>query len=196
MLKCPKFVVLLALAACISPLTLAKDGVTKSPFVRLSRGSCFGICPVYSITVYGNGGFVYEGTGFVQVQGKRKGRLSPKDTAELFSEIKTQFFRLKSRYGNESDLPATTIVVSIQNRRKVVTDFTGTKEVEHLSELIERLTSVERFISWRLPPDPLQIHPLHEPEPLLPQLTLTPGDFPDLPFQPTTPSLKTDQDKH
>jgi hypothetical protein len=37
--------------------------------VTMSRGVCFGTCPVYTVTVYGNGSVFYEGRMFVEKEG-------------------------------------------------------------------------------------------------------------------------------
>ncbi len=42
----------------------------KSLIITLERGACYGMCPVYSLTIYGNGKVVYKGDMFVKVAGK------------------------------------------------------------------------------------------------------------------------------
>ena len=39
--------------------------------ITLERTTCFGVCPVYTLTIYGDGRVVYEGTRFVRTEGER-----------------------------------------------------------------------------------------------------------------------------
>ena len=41
----------------------------KEVVITLERTACFGVCPVYKLTVYGDGRVVYEGKRFVRVEG-------------------------------------------------------------------------------------------------------------------------------
>jgi Domain of unknown function (DUF6438) len=44
--------------------------------VKLERTSCFGECPVYSVTIDGRGNVTYDGEQFVRVKGRATGRIS------------------------------------------------------------------------------------------------------------------------
>ncbi len=46
----------------------------KDVVITLERTQCFGSCPVYKLTVYGDGRVVYEGGGFVKIKGEKKKR--------------------------------------------------------------------------------------------------------------------------
>ena len=40
--------------------------------IKLERTSCFGFCPDYSVTIYGDGTFVYEGHRLVKLKANRR----------------------------------------------------------------------------------------------------------------------------
>jgi Domain of unknown function (DUF6438) len=59
------------LAACASPRTQAVDQHAREvadtvSVVALSRGACYGTCPIYTVQVKGNGRVQFKGTRFVR----------------------------------------------------------------------------------------------------------------------------------
>jgi hypothetical protein len=43
---------------------------------KLVRTPCFGLCPDYSVSIFGDGTVLYEGRRFVKNKGERHGRVS------------------------------------------------------------------------------------------------------------------------
>lgn len=66
-------VILAALAAC------ASSSPTEAPVQTISytRGPCFGVCPVYRVTVNADGTGLFEGERFTAVTGQRRFAVSP-----------------------------------------------------------------------------------------------------------------------
>jgi len=63
--------------------------------MTLHRGGCFGICPVYNITIYGNGTVVYEGIANVNSTGMRVSNISESRVRYLLSEFRNiEYFSL------------------------------------------------------------------------------------------------------
>jgi hypothetical protein len=65
---------LLALAA---PAAAAPRPATPVQTIVFETGPCFGTCPVYRVTVNGNGSGIFEGRRFTAVTGTRAFRLTP-----------------------------------------------------------------------------------------------------------------------
>jgi hypothetical protein len=140
--------VLSCLSIFFCSVALAASPNTKTSFVKVSRTPCFGVCPVYSVTVYEDGTFVYKGISNVNKQGELKGAVSKHAVANLFTQIdRLHFFWLKSRYGIDTDLAGVVIQVLHKGRRKTVTDFEGKEEISQLAELVENITGISQFVT-------------------------------------------------
>lgn len=82
---CPA-VVLLALPIVLPPATAnATPGRSGAALetITYETGPCFGVCPVYRVTVSPDGRGVFEGKRFTAVTGKRAFRVDPKTFAEF-----------------------------------------------------------------------------------------------------------------
>src|SRR5690349_3473487 len=72
----------LSLSAIAAPLqavhaqeaTEAADGDVA---ITLERTACFGVCPVYTLTIYEDGTVVYEGENHVEVMGTQTFEIDP-----------------------------------------------------------------------------------------------------------------------
>lgn len=93
--------------------------------IHMERAPCFGTCPVYSVTIHGNGEVVYQGERFVAVTGEQRRQIPEEKVRELLAKIEeVGFFEMKDRYEGEiSDLPSTTTTVTIGEREKSVYDY-------------------------------------------------------------------------
>ena len=88
---------------------------------------CFGFCPDYKITVYGDGRVVYEGRNFVDVTGTQTATLTQDQLNELIAAFeKTDYFNLKDEYiAPVTDLPSTITSVTLNGQTKTITDYGG-----------------------------------------------------------------------
>jgi len=67
-----------------------------TPIATLERTGCYGECPVYRLTVSGDGSVVYVGTRWVKVLGRQEYRLSEAQLAELERAFeRANFMRLR-----------------------------------------------------------------------------------------------------
>ena len=116
-------VVVATIAACVSATTPPSVGPVPEDFrISLERGACFGTCPVYTLTVLGNGSVRYEGLRFVEVEGEQTALLEPEAVDSLLEAIvDADFFDLKDEYTvPATDLPSITIGVTLNGRTKQV----------------------------------------------------------------------------
>jgi Domain of unknown function (DUF6438) len=125
--------------------------------ITLERTRCFGVCPVYQLTIHRSGKVEYEGKAHVWEEGRRTGRISGKDFEKLAKKIdEINFFNLKDRYDGKNpdgsgatvtDLPTTKTSVTRGNRTKTVENyFRGPKGLKELEDLIDELTKSAEWI--------------------------------------------------
>lgn len=90
--------------------------------ITLERTMCFGSCPAYSLTIYGNGIGVYEGKFFVMVEGIQEFKLTKKQISllvEAFEEA--EYFSLEDYYSIAvTDMPSVTTSITFQGKSKLV----------------------------------------------------------------------------
>ena len=55
-------------------LTSLSDADLKTVTIQLERSGCYGTCPVYTVTIHGDGRLEYNGKGHVKEIGAREGR--------------------------------------------------------------------------------------------------------------------------
>src|SRR5688572_17114915 len=67
--------------------------------IRLDRTSCFGACPVYSVSIDAKGNVTYEGRKFVKLQGRQTDTIPVATVAALLQTAeRIGFFELPDRY--------------------------------------------------------------------------------------------------
>jgi hypothetical protein len=118
-----RFSVTIATAALLPACQTAYPDSTPADFqISLDRGACFGTCPVYSLTVSGNGSVSYTGLSFVTVEGDQEASLSPDVVAQLFQAVvSADFFGLDDRYEVlATDLPSITTTVTMDGQTKTI----------------------------------------------------------------------------
>lgn len=95
--------------------------------MRLSRTGCSGGCPVYSVTIHGDGSIVYAGDHTVSIAGTHNARISAADFAALLERFrKASFLALKDSYRSEvADRPTYYLSVNLPGKTKVVADYAG-----------------------------------------------------------------------
>ena len=74
---------------CQFPSGLAdlSPGVVRDIEITLERGMCFGTCPVYSVSLYGNGTIVWRGEMYVAVTGNATDSIDPAKVKDLYDRL-------------------------------------------------------------------------------------------------------------
>ncbi|MBL8590150.1 MAG: hypothetical protein JNK46_16575 [Methylobacteriaceae bacterium] len=80
-----------ALALCAALMTTA-PAVAMDARIDLARGACEARCPVYSVSVGGDGAVVYEGRHYVQRRGRVERRIAPAAAAALLRRFSERSF--------------------------------------------------------------------------------------------------------
>ena len=117
------------------------------PVITLERSICFGTCPAYKISIYGDGLVIYEGREFVKTKGDADGRITKEQVQQLVREFeKIGYFKLADEYSLDKNCPnawtdAPTYITSLTQNEK-------TKRVLHYQgcaglPVLEQLTALE-----------------------------------------------------
>jgi len=122
----------------------------------MSKTSCRGNCPVYSITLYGNGEISYEGFQNVNTIGRQQGSLQTDSVIAILQELnRMQYYDLKYEYSQQqiTDMPSviTQIVYSKNGigSSKQVVDYQGDKTTPiELRKLYDRIESMIAQFHW------------------------------------------------
>jgi hypothetical protein len=127
--------------------------------IQIRRAGCAADkCPVYSVSIFGDGTVAYDGRVNVGVVGQRKSRISPDQLNQLISALESMDFL---------DLPASGCICASQTGRQMVTlDYRPgavQKTVAHdtgcwsappamaaLEQLIDRSAGVEQWVDPRV----------------------------------------------
>lgn len=132
-----------------------------SPFAgfdepSLSRSSCYGLCPVYVVSVKRTGEVTFTGRQNVKAIGTFTDHISREGIAALDEALAgVDFFKIEeiecSAYA--TDNPSITIEVRRGSRVKRVSYYLGCKsglgsELERLAETVDEVANVQQ---WRLP---------------------------------------------
>lgn len=113
------FCLITFLFACSSKKNQVQPVVTSTPAAQVeevvsdtmlyySRGACFGMCPIFELTVMKDGRAIYLGKNHVDRIGRYQAMVSYTDVQQVLTKAnEIGYFELKSEYDNENvhDLP-------------------------------------------------------------------------------------------
>ena len=140
-----------SIAGCTSSLSKAQS--TKDVLITLERTACFGTCPVYSVTIKGDGAVVYDGKDFVEVKGKAETTITQDQIDELISEFeKIDYFSLKDSYTERTitDSPTVLTSISINGKTKAIEhyhgDFSAPEKLKYLEDRIDEIINSDQWI--------------------------------------------------
>jgi hypothetical protein len=126
--------------------------------IVLRRDPCLGKCPVYSVTVRGNGRVTYKGWKFVNVRGEKHYQIPKERVAELVEAFyQIDYFSLLDEYRSITgpdgsvtvamDLPGVLTSIKIDGKRKSVYNyFGGPTALKDLERKIDEISGVSRFV--------------------------------------------------
>lgn len=107
-------------SGCASTDSCLKDVSVENFSITINKDMCFGTCPVYTATVYGDGNVSYEGRMYCDRMGSWMGAISKDDLCSLLTEIRNQkLIALDTTFiDNVPDAPVTTITITDMGRTK------------------------------------------------------------------------------
>lgn len=128
----------------------------KDVVISLERTGCYGDCPAYKVTIYGDGRVEYEGKKDVKVKGKKRGSLKPADLRGIVSAFdKANYFAIESYTEDHcsctlcTDMPTTITEIRAKGMSHRVEHYLGCrcapKELWELEEAIDSVAGTEQW---------------------------------------------------
>jgi ABC-type amino acid transport substrate-binding protein len=125
---------------------------TKETVIKLERTACRGKCPVYTLTVKGNGTVIYEGKDFVQTKGVKEATISQDEIKKLVSEFeKVNYFSLSDSYTQVviTDFPYVTTSITAGGKTKTIRHYHGDLDApKSLKELEDKIDEIVNSAQW------------------------------------------------
>lgn len=108
-------------------------------FVKLTKGACFGICPVEEYTLYGDGKVVYHGWHYSERPGAHSGRVQLTAATKFFANIaKLDIDQFARQYlSGLVDIQRTSLQFSLDGRQRTV-------DYDHWSDKAATMIAIEK----------------------------------------------------
>ena len=130
------------------------------PVITLERTTCFGTCPAYKVSIYGDGLVIYEGREFVKTKGDADGRITKDQVQQLVREFeKIGYVKLEDEYSMDkncpqgwTDAPTAITTLSQNDKTKKVVHYQGCRGLPALDQLtaledkIDEVVNTKRWI--------------------------------------------------
>lgn len=118
----------------VGPAVAQEPNLPPHASISLQRTSCFGPCPIYTVTIDARGTVTYDGERFVRVIGRRTAQIDTSIVAGLLATAdRIRFFEMRDVYrvienpdgtvGMVTDLPTKFVTVTVNGRTKKVEDY-------------------------------------------------------------------------
>jgi ankyrin repeat protein len=121
--------------------------------MSLSRTSCYGSCPAYSVEVRGNGDVFFRGGINVLVPGEHRSKISRHEVENLLDAFReADYFSLKDDYSQHmTDVPSYSTAIEFDGLKKSVGDYAGTgvgmpDVVTELEYKIDEIAGTEKWL--------------------------------------------------
>ncbi|MCX6140402.1 MAG: DUF6438 domain-containing protein [Candidatus Kapabacteria bacterium] len=124
------FVSCIIVTSCSSTDSCLKDISRQNFSVSISKGMCFGMCPVYTGTVFGDQKIQYEGRMNVDRKGSYTGIVSKEELCSLITQVRqNKLLTLDTSYiDNVPDAPVTTMTITDMGRTRTFSWNMGSPE--------------------------------------------------------------------
>lgn len=134
----------LLLTSCATTDSCIADLDRASFRVTVTKGACFGNCPVFDGTVYGDGTVEYIGRMHTELEGQWKGTINAETLCRLRTLIdKNDVMTMKENHVDTgvADAPMSTITVEYRGTKRVIRWNMGTPaNVRELDQLLVQST--------------------------------------------------------
>ncbi|MFC1945184.1 DUF6438 domain-containing protein [Chloroflexota bacterium] len=143
----------LGVGACEMSQSLSSNYLDKVT-ITLERAACHGLCPVYTLTIQGDGAVVYEGTDFVKTRGRVEITIPEEKIEHLLEEFEAiDYFNLNDKYTERAitDAPSVITSITVDGKTKTVEhyhgDFSAPKELNELEDEIDEIINTAQWIN-------------------------------------------------
>jgi hypothetical protein len=145
----------LSINACAPNASPSSATPTENTFsdlvITLERTACHGTCPVYKLTIEGNGDVIYVGQDFVQVKGKQTASLSPAQIQDLVSAFEQAKIFTLPDYTHEdtTDSPSVITSITLNGKTKTVNHYYGDNSApQTLFDLESKIDEITNSKQW------------------------------------------------
>jgi len=121
--------------------------------ITLERTICCGRCPVYKLTIFGNGAVMYNGLEFVAITGRHMANLTEDKIQRLIGAFKkADFFSLNNSYVEFMRIedPFAITSLTINGRKKRVRHYHGDNSAPHqlgiLEDEIDEIVGTDQWV--------------------------------------------------
>jgi Domain of unknown function (DUF6438) len=142
-----------------TPVPAAAADTSSVPVVTLERTPCFGTCPVYQLSIFGDGTVRFAGKLHVATQGMATAKISPAAVDSLVVELESAgYFEFADAYVLDApacgqyatDSPTVTTSLTVKGRTKQVRHDYGCSaappELRRLEQRIDEVAGTSRWI--------------------------------------------------
>lgn len=132
-------------------VTPTTEGTLAGVTITLERTACFGTCPVYKLTITGNGTVVYEGHDFVQVKGVQTSSIGTAQVQDLVDAFEQADFLTLTDYTEQkvTDLPSAITSITIGGQTKTVNHYYGDDSApQQLTDLESKIDEIVNSKQW------------------------------------------------
>ncbi len=116
----------------------------QQDWVRLTRSGCFGTCPIYIVTIYGNGIVKYEGIRHTDKIGMFIGRMDPQKFDGIIKKMKeVAFLEMEDMYqAPVSDMPGITVFLHFGDiEKQVMENGDAPRELKEFQKYLDDIVS-------------------------------------------------------
>ena len=153
------FILILILGLLISgcapsvetPTTSPTENVFSDLVIMMERTACHGTCPIYKLTISGDGNVIYQGQDFVQVKGEQTASLSPAQIQDLVSAFEqANFFKLTDyTHEDTTDSPSVITSITLNGKTKTVNHYYGDSSApQALFDLESKIDEITNSKQW------------------------------------------------
>ena len=121
--------------------------------ITLERTICCGRCPVYKLTIFGNGSVMYNGLEFVAIAGRHAANISKDKIQQLIAAFKKAgFFSLNNSYvefmGIEDPFVITSLTINGKKKRvrHYLGDRSAPRQLKILEDEIDKIVCSDRWV--------------------------------------------------
>lgn len=131
------------------------QGAPETFAIRLARGGgCFGACPVYRVSISGDGRAIYDGQANVLFAGHHETQVSPQDIDRLRNAVTgADIWSLDDAYvvAHPAEAASDTISVTMGGQTKTIRDHLGDRvgmplAARQLEDLVDEVSGARSFV--------------------------------------------------
>ena len=130
----------------------ALTNASGSAVITLQRTQCFGMCPIYALSLYEDGTVVYVGIKYVAVTGVQVSQIDPRQVAMLTQMMTaTGYFDWQDEYTHVTITDQPTVITSLStpDQYKQITRYAGDANAPvGLTWLEDRIDNVVNSDQW------------------------------------------------